>query len=487
MAATCGPTILDKGLLLSLDTGNPKSFPGEPTTNLFTDPTFSATDTVTIWNTAKGYSNTILPAVMTEDGKKFIRLQTDNLSTNGKSSEFQQFPYLTMGQTYTVSYYARLQNANKDDVSYMGLYYSPYFYEPAGLTIVADGTNVVTVTVENGLDYNRIKAPTTGATNYNYALNDVNWTMRGRVTGVDSTDKKLTLDRVVTAGTYAGCTLRHRSYTYHTPAKLVQNNDTWTKEQFTFIWGDSDWAQANEFGAYRGYGFVSFRIYTTGSVFLDVYQPQLENKGHATPFVNGTRSAVDAWKDLSGNGNHCTLANAKFDSNGMIYYNRSNSYVESKDFKSGNSLTIEMVVNPEINNDGQCFIGKHNAGGTQSILTGFWTGGYNTELSGVSTIQGTKTTGNQHLVYTFENVGSDVRAALYKNNVPIFTSYTFTGKQLDYSTGGKPWVIGQDWDSSTAATDFLQGYLPVIRIYNRVLSQAEISNNFNNLKGRFGL
>ena len=48
--------------------------------------------------------------------------------------------------------------------------------------------------------------------------------------------------------------------------------------------------------------------------------PQCELKGHATPFVNGTRSTTDGLKDLSGQANHADLSNATYDSNANLFY-----------------------------------------------------------------------------------------------------------------------------------------------------------------------
>lgn len=60
----------------------------------------------------------------------------------------------------------------------------------------------------------------------------------------------------------------------------------------------------------------------THSYFLK--EPQLEQKDHVTPFVNGTRSATGGLKDLSGNANHGTLVNnpiASSSNKGILIYN----------------------------------------------------------------------------------------------------------------------------------------------------------------------
>ena len=55
-----------------------------------------------------------------------------------------------------------------------------------------------------------------------------------------------------------------------------------------------------------------------GSFLIDGYQ--IENKPHATPFIDGTRSSTDGLKDLSGNANHADLANTTYDSSALIDY-----------------------------------------------------------------------------------------------------------------------------------------------------------------------
>ena len=47
--------------------------------------------------------------------------------------------------------------------------------------------------------------------------------------------------------------------------------------------------------------------YSSGAHGIYYYGPQMEQKSHATKFVDGTRSATDGWQDLSGNDNHCLL------------------------------------------------------------------------------------------------------------------------------------------------------------------------------------
>jgi hypothetical protein len=68
--------------------------------------------------------------------------------------------------------------------------------------------------------------------------------------------------------------------------------------------------------------------------------------------------------------------------------------------------------------------------------------------------------------------------AMYQNGVAVGTNpstATFTGGNIVY--------VG----AYNAAQNLLTGRVAVAQVYNRVLSQAEITQNFNAQKGRFGL
>ena len=51
------------------------------------------------------------------------------------------------------------------------------------------------------------------------------------------------------------------------------------------------------------------------------------------------------------------------------------------------------------------------------------------------------------------------------------------------TTNNDPLVIGSDYDY----TRLLNGYIGLVTVHNRELTQEEITNNYNALKGRFGL
>jgi hypothetical protein len=61
--------------------------------------------------------------------------------------------------------------------------------------------------------------------------------------------------------------------------------------------------------------------------------------------------------------------------------------------------------------------------------------------------------------------------------------YSTTSTVLIPTSSGAGFRIGRRWDTA----DYFVGRIPNIKVYNRALSQAEITQNFNALRGRFGI
>jgi|SaaInlStandDraft_4_1057021.scaffolds.fasta_scaffold31511_1 hypothetical protein len=69
---------------------------------------------------------------------------------------------------------------------------------------------------------------------------------------------------------------------------------------------------------------------------------------------------------------------------------------------------------------------------------------------------------------------------IYMNGV-----YNASGTLPDYADNNQ-FSIGQEWDSATPS-DFYYGQIAGIKIYNKALTQTEITQNFNAQRNRFGI
>ena len=66
----------------------------------------------------------------------------------------------------------------------------------------------------------------------------------------------------------------------------------------------------NEFYSKAGNHSHGLRVISDDPIGAIYYftEVQVEKKDHATPFVDGSRAAANAWRDIGGNGNHGTFS-----------------------------------------------------------------------------------------------------------------------------------------------------------------------------------
>jgi hypothetical protein len=189
------------------------------------------------------------------------------------------------------------------------------------------------------------------------------------------------------------------------------------------------------------------------------------------------------WTDLSGNGNNGTLVNGPTYSNGSIVFDASNEKVTTSITTFGNNTTWEAWVNRNsFVNDYNMFMGRqlpyfglqssriifsNTIGGSQKTL-------YSTGFTPADDIW-------YYLTFTTEYDGANTIPKIYINGV-LNNSGSFAGAQSD-SIGS--FTIGEG--RSTTAWYPFNGRVSNVKIYNKTLSINEIQQNFNALRGRFGI
>jgi hypothetical protein len=196
-----------------------------------------------------------------------------------------------------------------------------------------------------------------------------------------------------------------------------------------------------------------------------------------------------AWADLSGNGNSGSLINGPAYNNtniGSLYFNGINSYVNAK-----NTTTLDFTLECWINTTTSSLAGGFAYQGTPlmwastgsygltnsftlSILNNrasFYTAYPSANINGTSTI----TTGNWvHIVAA--RSGNTGRKSLYINGV-----LEASGSDTTNILNAYPSItIGGDGISK-----FYNGNIASAKVYSRVLSAAEVLQNYNALYPRF--
>jgi hypothetical protein len=189
------------------------------------------------------------------------------------------------------------------------------------------------------------------------------------------------------------------------------------------------------------------------------------------------------WSDLSGNANTGTLVNGPTygsANNGSIVFNGTNSYATVADnanlrFNSSQSFTLSAWIKPAVlQNNWTGIVTKSR---DSSNWYGIWIDPSNRITWGapVFNIFGpTATTQWQNIVISKDG---SVRY-IYVNGVLTNTE----GRTLDVS-GTTPMNIGR----GGTVGEYFNGNIQDVKLYNILLSASQILQNFNALRGRYGI
>jgi len=225
--------------------------------------------------------------------------------------------------------------------------------------------------------------------------------------------------------------------------------------------------------------FYSPRMITEGLVFFVDAANTRSYPGSGT-----------TWFDISGNGNSVTLTNGPTWNSAGYFSNDADSYFTgagSASIPTGNSPYCMGVWARQPSS----WAGTSGAGGFISI------GGYNS--TNQSNALRTLNTGTGH----FHHYWWANDLSLSNNNAGLaLNTWFFVLAQFDGTTRSI-WVNGTQYASDTptshnvasttiqvsktVGTEYQQGDVAVAFIYNRALTSAEVSQNFNALRTRFGI
>jgi hypothetical protein len=183
------------------------------------------------------------------------------------------------------------------------------------------------------------------------------------------------------------------------------------------------------------------------------------------------------WRDLSGNSNNGTLTNGPTFSGigkqASIVFDGVDDYVSIPLFSFTSDFTVtffERITGGIIGNN-QGVIGNVGSGDDINHFNGYIRM-YNRDLNADAIVATSPTNLNIWYNWVFTRSGATYR--IYKNGIVDATS-----TYLIFS-----------WDISAIGSGnagYFRGNIPSIQIYNRALSAQEVTQNFNALRGRYGI
>ena len=192
------------------------------------------------------------------------------------------------------------------------------------------------------------------------------------------------------------------------------------------------------------------------------------------PDPGTTRTNAQIIRDLTGN-NTVTPTNLIYSTDGSFSFNNTYLDLNSNNIVTGNNpFTVEGWYTTTGTTTDEIF-GNYGTGSTSNTL---WISGrYGIFINqGVYFPGSPLPAGTYHLAVTRD---SDGNISLYKNGQLSTTGVLSASIPVTYN-----FRIGADVNGGSEP---FTGSIYVIRVYNRVLSAQEVSQNFNALRGRFGL
>ena len=260
-------------------------------------------------------------------------------------------------------------------------------------------------------------------------------------------------------------TYTNPDYSYHGFSFSLGPQDIWQRQSYSFIATHtaiiSYW-----FGESAG---------PTSTYSFDLANILVEQKDHPTQFVAGTRSVTQGLLPLTGSS--INLTDVSFNSSAQMVFDGTNDYINT-DFTSGYEGSVELIIKcSDYNGDIPFSLDSDNYSSGPNI---YFSGGlinWNTGDSQDNAFSNSSypDSNYHHLVVTNQSSG----AALYIDGVLIGTA---AGRNMTATGSNKLW-LGRFHGGGY----YLNGELPVVRLYNRPLNFSEVKENYKGYKTRFNL
>ncbi len=234
----------------------------------------------------------------------------------------------------------------------------------------------------------------------------------------------------------------------------------------------------------------------SNNTVVEIYDLQLEERSFATPYTSTQiRSNTQAVLDLTGR-NTITANSLTYASNGSFSFNGSSDQLTMPTFDtaalSTQQITLEAWVNHTNLTGSQAYINNwfNFSSGDQrgvilrtfngQVFPSFWWC-WGADYNAVYASSFTMSPGTwYHVVGTYSK---NVAANIYVNGV-LYNSTTNTTVNNDivYDTTNK-FNIGQ----SNINGSWMNGQIADSKIYNRALTALEVKQNFEALRGKYGI
>ena len=285
--------------------------------------------------------------------------------------------------------------------------------------------------------------------------------------------------------------------------------------------GPSIYTAANDSQLISLSNTIAGQTFATAAAALDWFATQTDkmvfNSDYPAIITNGLIMNLDAgftpsypttgttWYDISGNNNHCTLYNGASYSNGVITLDGVDDYIKTNsnlDLTTTNAVTVLYFLQPtsygtavkvihelstDFNSISNCFVSAfsdNSLGADYEIFASLrGNSGYNIAVYNKSMLNSLSWC---QLAIIHDTSQTSTENLMFKNGQlgpTIQNPYPGYGNNNTNNFASQPFYVG----SRAGSAYFAPMKIGQILMYNRALSQAEIQQNYNSTKSRFGL
>ena len=309
--------------------------------------------------------------------------------------------------------------------------------------------------------------------------------------GILSDAIAVTAGNVYTLSAYA---YRSGAEAYLYVLNVTANSDLiWTGQSAAALGSTEGWC-ANKFTVPAGCTSIKVGILFSGPTIGDTFyveKMQLEQREYQSAFVNGSRTtntlaSRGGLLDMSGNNNNADLTNVSFDSTGYIFGGSAN-YIDLPsstflDFNLNNFSIFTWIKSSATGNFGNIF-NNMNVAGTLGVqfLTKPSNGGCRVWVGDLSHDNTVNVTNGSWNYIGFVRDGDYVY--FYVNGSLSTTGTGFAAKNATPNSGNDRRIGRQ---TTNTGYDF-NGQISNFKIYSRLLTAAEVLQNFNATRKTYGI
>jgi hypothetical protein len=219
------------------------------------------------------------------------------------------------------------------------------------------------------------------------------------------------------------------------------------------------------------------QVFSSATDFIYIKNGQVEVGSFPTPFTSGTRSNTQAILDLT-NLNTITANNLTYANNNTFSFDGVDDYLDcGSTIQLTNNFTLE-VWHKNINTGH--VIDQGNLGVDPNGSLEFTNRGLTLSLNNIESVTAVGTITNT-------SGWNSVTCSFASGSVNFYINGNYDSTRTMTSTAFTPSGILKIGRRALNNTVIMSGELSVVKIYNRVLTSVEVSQNFNALRGRYGI